>query len=362
MEPFQFTFSLQDFDLKLLPIDEGLLKENPDLFREAITTYLAEEFKKMGGRAEIAVHGDSVSAKWVPDELSGYEAIVNYSVGLLQQGAYKQAEPFLNAILKRFPDDSTVLFNYGMVLSDQGRLDDAIRHLSRAVTINPTSARAWNALGIAFHRKGDEVKAVESLKKSLSLDSNDPYTLRNLGGLLAERNPNEALSFLARAARLLPKDQSAGYGYSLCLYNAGKHDEADEELQRTIGISAYTQIAELCRGLRTKIAHSTMRKAVGGGLRMDVVMYCLGAMKKFDEVGLAKTQTIASEIALLGRNGLDINDPAQKYHLQSLPGNFSGLQMVAYMYVGFKRIAPELDAGIDFSNEFKEALVLHKAK
>jgi len=61
------------------------------------------------------------------------------------------------------------------------------------------------------------------------------------------------------------------------------------------------------------------------------------------------------EIALLGRNGLDINDPAQKYTLRSLPGKFSGMQLVSLMYVGFKIIAPEQDAGIDLSREYAEA-------
>lgn len=95
---------------------------------------------------------------------------------------------------------------------------------------------------------------------------------------------------------------------------------------------------------------------------MDVVMYCLSAMRKFDEAGQAKTQTITTEIALLGRNGLNINDPAQQYQLRSLPGNFSGLQLVAYMYVGTKRLWPNRDAGIDFSVEYTAAVAMHKKK
>jgi hypothetical protein len=61
------------------------------------------------------------------------------------------------------------------------------------------------------------------------------------------------------------------------------------------------------------------------------------------------------EIAMLGRSGLDINNPAQKYTLRSLPGKFSGMRLLSMMYVGFKIIAPEQDAGIDLSREYAEA-------
>jgi hypothetical protein len=34
---------------------------------------------------------------------------------------------------------------------------------------------------------------------------------------------------------------------------------------------------------------------------------------------------------MLGRNGLDINDPTDKYTLKALPGKFSGLHLLAVM-------------------------------
>jgi hypothetical protein len=43
------------------------------------------------------------------------------------------------------------------------------------------------------------------------------------------------------------------------------------------------------------------------------------------------------------------------YTLRSLPGKFSGMHLVSMMYVGFKIIAPEQDAGIDLSREYDEA-------
>lgn len=86
-------------------------------------------------------------------------------------------------------------------------------------------------------------------------------------------------------------------------------------------------------------------------LRPDAITYCLSAMEKFSEMPQEELKRIATEIALKGRTGLDTNDPAPKYQLKSLPGNFSGLNLVCLMYVAFKSIAPETDIGFDLSKE-----------
>ena len=52
-----------------------------------------------------------------------------------QCGRYREAEPLLQSLHARFPDDKDVLFNYGMVLSDQGNLQAACSLLGRFVEL-----------------------------------------------------------------------------------------------------------------------------------------------------------------------------------------------------------------------------------
>ena len=61
---------------------------------------------------------------------------------------------------------------------------------------------------------------------------------------------------------------------------------------------------------------------------------------------------------MLGRQGLDINDPSKKYTLRSLPGDFTGLHLASLLYTGMQKIAPNTDAGIDLSRELAEAKTL----
>jgi hypothetical protein len=63
-------------------------------------------------------------------------------------------------------------------------------------------------------------------------------------------------------------------------------------------------------------------------------------------------------VTILGQSGLEINDPAQKYTLQSLPSKYSGEYLCSIMYAAFKQFVPEEDVGIDFSREYKAALEL----
>jgi hypothetical protein len=60
--------------------------------------------------------------------------------------------------------------------------------------------------------------------------------------------------------------------------------------------------------------------------------------------------------------GFDTNDSSKKYSLRSLPGNYSGLQLVSMMYVGFKQIDPSMDVGFDLSKEYETAKQLASTK
>ena len=55
------------------------------------------------------------------------------------------------------------------MLVKQGRFDDAVRHFSRALQINPGYAEAHNNLGIALASKGDVEDAVVHFKAALRL-------------------------------------------------------------------------------------------------------------------------------------------------------------------------------------------------
>jgi len=354
-EPFSFQHPVSDFDLAKLPVDAALVRENPKLLESAVQTYYEELFRKMGGSATIVVKGDVVSVAWYPEEGDAQQLVFDRALVLLRQGDYKTAEPLLRVLLTRNPDHADVLYNLGMMLSDQRRLTEALTLLQRFVELAPDDSNGWTALGLAYSRNGDMQEGVTSLRKALEIAPDNAYALRNLGAILSQQSPQEALPLLERAAQLMPEDQAAQNGCGQCLLALGRSNEADTFLLKAIQLNPLSEVAEAARSARTSIAHRNMRSAVGGGPRPDAMFYCLDGLKKFREMGDARMRAVVYEIAMLGHSGLDINDPAQKYTLRSLPGKYSGLHLVSLMYTGLRLIDPKADAGINLSKEFAAA-------
>jgi tetratricopeptide (TPR) repeat protein len=354
-DPFSFKHTLDDFDLRLLPVDPALLQAAPSMLAASVQAYYEELLRKMGGTAAVAIVGNEVSVTWYPSSGDAVEMVWQHAQKLLGRGDYQSAEPLLRMLQSRNPDDAELLYNLGMMLSDQRKLDEAVPMLERLVEIDPKNSNGWTALGVAYSRNRELAKGEQALRRALEIDPENVYALRNLGAIQQQTAPELALAGLEKAARLMPDDPQAQYAYAQCLVDLGQNEEADPILQRIIAMDPLSDVAELARTARRTMASEVMRDDVGGGLRTDAVFYCLDAMKKFRELGTVKTRAVVYEIAVLGRSGLDIHDTAQRYTLNSLPGRFSGMQLVCLMYTGSRLIQPDLDCGIDFSKEYEEA-------
>lgn len=117
-------------------------------------------------------------------------------------------------------------------------------------------------------------------------------------------------------------------------------------------------IVEQAEKARTAFGHKRMKSRSVDGFRSDVMICIAGALKTFKKLGPKKRHEIAVEIAMLGRSGLDINDPTDKYKLKTLPGKFTGLHLLAIMYTAFRQIDPTMETGADFSAECQAAMEL----
>ncbi|SRR6056297_167559 len=355
LDPIKFAFELSE-------LPENYKNLSSTELNGAVSSFFSKYFREMGGEATVDIQNDYVIVQWFPNSLSDTENAIQEAIDLLNQGKISQGEAMLAALCKRFPDNPTILYNYGMILSEKGQLEEAIDMLSRLTEIDPEANRAWNALAVAHFRAGKRTEAISELKKSYQLNSEDPYTLRNLGGLLAKESTEQAHPYLEKAASLLPDDPQAQYGYGKCLKDLGHYDEADPVLKKVIELSPYSDVAERAKEDRNEIASIKMKSKAGSEPRMDAVMYCFAALEKFNEMDDKKKQAVTYEIAMLGRNGFDLEDSEQKYTLNSLPGKFTGMQLVSYMFVGLKELDPNLDPGINLEDEYNLALEMFNKK
>ena len=278
------------------------------------------------------------------------------AIKLLNSGRLREGMQILENLIANDPENVNVLYNLGMCYSQLGFIDKSIETLKKCVRHAPRHANARTALAYSYSRNGEYEKALGKLKIALEIDPDNFFALRNCGAVVGKLGRHEeAIACLEKASQLVPDSAEVLYGLGLAYQENGHLKKADDLYKKIIAADKDTKITELAMTARRDIAMESLK---GQGLRVDAVMYCLAALELFSSKGRNEIQAIASEIALLGRRGLDINSPEKKYRLNSLPGDFSGLQLLCDMYVGFRIVNEDLDIGADLSSEYEAALRL----
>ena len=275
---------------------------------------------------------------------------------LLKSDRLREGMKILEDLVGNDPENVNVLFNLGMCYSELGNIDKSIRTLEKCIRLAPQHANALTALGFSYSRKGDHEKALAKLDIALEIDPDNFFALKNCGATLAKLGRyEEAIRYLEKASRLVPDSPDVLYGLGLAYQENGNRRTADDLFKKVIEADKDTKISELARTARREIALESLKSK---GFRIDTVMYCLGALEFFSSKPRNEIFAIVSEIALLGRSGLDINHPEKKYHINLVDGEFTCLHLLCYMYVGFRILDENVDVGADLSSEYHAALKL----
>lgn len=352
----EFKIPLHRFDVNLLPPEARQV--GTEAFKTAVMLHFAAEYAAQGQTALVTVDDSDITVMAFPAEATA----LDFVLPMLHAGKVAEAVPYLESLTKSAPANAAVLYNLGIAYSELGQFDEAIIRLKRAVQLDPDYAHAWVGIGNAYYRMHKPEQALQAFEKAVELNPDDGYTHRNLGGILiASKRNDEALVHLRKALKLMPDDPQGIFGLAVALEEVGT-DAADEEADalflRLIQEHPTSPMVEQAEKARTAFGNKRMKSNSVGGFRPDVMMYIAGALKTFKKLGPKRRHEIALEIAILGRSGLDINDPTDKYKLKSLPGKFNGLHLLAIMYTAFRQIDPKMDTGADFSAEYQAAMEL----
>ncbi|MBL1176302.1 tetratricopeptide repeat protein [Pantanalinema sp. GBBB05] len=115
----------------------------------------------------------------------------------------------------------------GLSYRDQGRYDDAIAALQKAVALEPDSQSGRVLLGWTQHKAGQNTQATETLLQGFYRDLFDVPTLNALGivYLVSDQLPN-AIAAHTWAATLKPDNEIAYYNLSLAFERIGQYDWA----------------------------------------------------------------------------------------------------------------------------------------
>ena len=130
----------------------------------------------------------------------------------MRNGNLEAAGVGFAAVVKEVPDFAAGHFNLGLVREEQGRHEEAIASLRKALLLNPKLRGANLFLGIAEYRLNKLDEAIPALRKETAAYPKDANAWMWLGVVeLALEHAEDAADALDKAARLAPDDTDILY-------------------------------------------------------------------------------------------------------------------------------------------------------
>lgn len=132
-----------------------------------------------------------------------------------------------------------------------------------------------------------------------------------------------------------------------------EYEKADENLGEMLNISSDKEEKEKIKTYRTFIANKLIKET---GFRADVFFYLTGALNYYNDKTTEQIKKVSFEIGIKAEEGFEINNPKAEVEIKALGKTMSHLQAICYMYAGFKTFEPTMNIGVDFKEEWEEAV------
>jgi Flp pilus assembly protein TadD len=155
------------------------------------------------------------------------EAYNNLGLVLVNQGRIEEAVANYRQSLHLNPGNPLAYNNLGNVLRDLGQLDEALACYRQALSLNPYYAEAYNNEGIAYAKLGKFEEASERFQQALRLRPNYAKAHSNLGNALKNLGRLEnSLACYREALRLEPDYAEAHNNLGAAVVSVGQLKEA----------------------------------------------------------------------------------------------------------------------------------------
>jgi len=176
------------------------------------------------------------------DDSSSAEAL--YCLGssyLNQQKTAEARESFERAIKLHatYPDTlANAWNNLGLLATQEGRADEAIRCFQEAVRLSPNHLIALNNLGNAYRLQKTWDEARKAFERSLEVSPNDPEANYGLGMVYAQADDTtRAYEYLQRALKFRPEYPEALNNLGILYLRTERQDEAVASFEECIRVA-----------------------------------------------------------------------------------------------------------------------------
>jgi tetratricopeptide (TPR) repeat protein len=191
-------------------------------------------YGRMGRAAQAFSQADRLAPLGDPDRFTWAMALVNLGDG---KGAREQ----LTRLAASHLDAPLYIYWLARIDYDQRRYDDAIEKLNRVIRLEPSSARAYDNLGLALDMSGRPEEARDVFLKAVELNRKlpdpSPWPPHNLGYLLVRLLEfKDAEKALRESLKYDPRFATAHYHLGRALEGDGRDSEAIDEYRVAISL------------------------------------------------------------------------------------------------------------------------------
>src|SRR3954468_16891276 len=206
-------------------------------------------------------------------------AHTNLGLVLLQQGKIDDGIAQYRSALQMQPDSWDAEYNLGTALLGKAEVDEAIVHCERAVKMRPADPDALVCLGNALFQKGRIDEAIHHYQKAITLYPDHFLARYSLGHALLEKGELDGAIQACRSALLLrPSDVDSQTTLAIALEENGNPTEAIQHYQKALDVApssiptltnlawllATTRDASLRNGLKAVELAKQADRLVGG--------------------------------------------------------------------------------------------------
>ena len=207
-----------------------MLGANPALLeRNGEARYLMGVVQEKGGDFESAAGYYAGALKL----LSGHRNSLTFLARLYGQTEQpERAENLYRRALGLYPDDISLLCNYGILLANQGLFDRAMDCFDRALKVNSNSTSVLNNIGLLLLMNKEPDEAFTYFERSLAIMPGDPQA-NNYSGLiyLLRGNYQQSEKRLLLALRANPEDPSVRTNIGNLYRRTNRLAEAEEQFK-----------------------------------------------------------------------------------------------------------------------------------
>ena len=163
--------------------------------------------------------------------------MAHYNLGIVlrDQGEMDQAITHYRHAVALRPNYAEAHYNLGRLLVQKGQLDDAIAHYKKALEINPADAEAHNNLGVTLFGSGRVDDAIAHYQKAVTIQPDYADASCNLANaLLSKDDLDSAIARYSACLALSPNQAEAQYNLASALLRMGRTDEAIAHYQKVL--------------------------------------------------------------------------------------------------------------------------------